>query len=154
MENAVDLHDRVARHIARTRFPFPDQTDWPETYQTIVNAGNPVFGVVIDGETAFPDIVIADETNSLRELGEVETDVSPSLVDKWTGYSKALPFNERDNCYSFFLYVPEGRQEHAVALLEGNGIPYAGVRSYRIEPDGSVRVLPFKTPGAAKDHRE
>lgn len=154
MDNERELHDRVARHIAGTRFPFPDQTDWPATYRTIVNAGSPSYGVNIDGKTVFPDIVIVDETNALCEMGEIETSVSPDQVAKWAGMSRSLPFNEQDRCYSLFVYVPEGLQERATALLETNDIPYAGVRSYRVESDGSVRVVPFKTPGAAKDHRE
>lgn len=154
MGNHSDVHDRVARHIADTRFPFPDQTDWPDTYRTIVNAGEPSYGIEIDGEVVFPDIVIVDDTNSLREMGEVETRVSPTHVDRWRAMSKSLPFNEQDNCYSLFVYVPEGLQEQTASLLEANDIPYAGVRAYRIAEDGAVRVIPFKTPGAAKDHRE
>ncbi|MCA9860839.1 MAG: hypothetical protein KC438_14015 [Thermomicrobiales bacterium] len=154
MDNDRALHDRVTRHVANTRFPFPDQTDWPETYRTIVNAGNPSYGIEIDGEMVFPDIVIVDDTNALREMGEIETSVSPGQLVKWAGMSKSLPFNEQDRCYSFFIYVPEGLQEQATTLLETNEIPYAGVRSYRVESAGSVRVVPFKTPGAAKDHRE
>ena len=147
------IHDAVARHVAATRFPFPNQQDWPATYETVVNAGNLVRPVATAAGDAHPDIVIVDDGGVPRELGEVETEVVARTAAKWRAYSAALPVNPDTGVRQFVVYVPSGQEEAARSLLEANGISYAGARAYEMEADSRVRIVPYVTPGAPQDHR-
>jgi hypothetical protein len=147
-------HDEVVRHIAATRFPFPNQQDWPADYVTLVNAGTRTRGVATALGEVHPDIVIVDRGGEVREMGEVETDVAPGLAEKWQAYSAAVPIHPDTGVRHFFVYVPAGQEEAARAMLEAHAISYAGLRAYRFEQDGTIRIIPHTTPGAAQDHRE
>lgn len=147
-------HDAVVRHVAATRFPFPDQQNWPATYDTVVNVGIPARAVATPDGDAYPDIVIVDDADTVREMGEVETEVAPALAAKWRAYAVALPINPETGVRQFFVYVPAGQEEAARAMLDAHGVSYAGVRAYAVAPDGGVRIVPYVTPGAAQDHRE
>lgn len=153
MTQPID-HGAIVRHIAGARFPFPNQQDWPADYHTVVNAGNPTTPIDTPAGPAYPDIVIVNDDREVREMGEIETEVTPDLVEKWRGYSAALPVDAAIGVRPFFVYVPDGQEETARAMLEANGISFAGVRAYRVENDGRIRIIPYVTPGAAKDHRE
>lgn len=153
MSEQID-HDEVVRHVAATRFPFPDQQNWPANYDTVVNVGDPVRPVAPAAGDAHPDIVIVDDGDVVREMGEVETEVAPEMADKWQAYSAALPINPDTGVRQFFVYVPAGREEEARALLDARSISYAGVRGFRRDEDGRIRIAPYVTPGAAQDHRE
>jgi len=153
MTQPID-HDAVVRHIAGARFPFPDQQDWPADYRTVVNAGNPTTSIDTPDGLAYPDIVIVNDDREIREMGEVETEITSDLVGKWQAYSEAVPIDGETGVRPLFVYVPDGQEETARALLQENGISFAGVRAYRVENDGRIRIIPYVTPGAAKDHRE
>ena len=40
-----DAHDRVVRFIAKYRFPFPGQTDWPADNVTLTNETSRQHGI-------------------------------------------------------------------------------------------------------------
>jgi len=147
------IHDRVARYIAETRFPFPDQTDWPEGYQTVVNAGNPQAAVQSLGRKHAPDILVVDERQIPREIGEVEMDVRPEMVPRLTVSSMAAPMIEGAGVRHFFLYVPAELEERAKEFVENYRISLAGLRTFEIDDDGVIHIRPVETRGHAKDHR-
>ncbi len=148
------IHDRVAHYIAETRFPFPDQTDWPEGYQTIVNAGNPRAAVTFRGRQHAPDIVVIDARQIPREIGEVEMDVRPEMVPRITTSSMAAPMIPESGVRHFFLYVPAEYEEAALQFVKNYRISLAGLRTFAIDDDGAIHIHPVETPGHAKDHRE
>jgi hypothetical protein len=145
-------HDLAVEQIAATRFPFPDQIDWPSDYQTLTNIGSNCHPVQADGETYYPDIVILDGANKVAELGEVEEDLEPAHATRWSALAR-LCKPSSTGARSFFVYVPAGLEARARELLEADGVSFAGVRSYSIAADGRVTVTPIVTPGDAKDHR-
>jgi hypothetical protein len=148
-----DVHDRVVRFIAATRYPFPDQTDWPASYVTLTNDEHQQRGIATDAGMAFPDIVIVDaEADRIAEIGEVETGVDPDFTRKWALYASVCKPSST-GARSFFIYVPRGYGQDALRVLEESGVSYAGLRTYHIEPDGEIRITPIATPGDAKDHR-
>jgi hypothetical protein len=53
----------------------------------------------------------------------------------------------------FFLYVPAGLEEQAQKVLDDNGVPYAGVRGYKADANGTVSIVPFVTRGSPYDHQ-
>ncbi len=146
------LRNRIARIIAATRFPFVDQTDWGEGYVTIVNDEEKRRGIEGPEGTFYPSIVVTYANNGIREVGDVEMDdgVSEAHVPKWRLMSEKTGKGRRVK--KFFLYVPEGREDEAMRLLEDNGIEYAGLRAWAIR-DGNLVVKPIKTPDEPKDHR-
>ena len=148
------IHDRVAHHIAATRFPFPDQTDWPEGYQTIVNAGNPQAAVQYRGHQHGPDIVVIDERQIPREIGEVEMDIRPEIVPRLTVSSMAAPMIQESGVRHFFLYVPHELEEKAREFVANYRISLAGLRTFEIDDDDVIHIRPVETQGHAKDHRE
>jgi hypothetical protein len=150
-----DLHNRVVRHVAATRFPFPDQTDWPETFVTVTNESTRQRGIPSPGGTmVYPDIVIVDSTNeSESEIGEVEVEVNDDLVARWRLGAEASRVHPVSGARHFFVYVPAGQEERARDLLEHAGVPYGGVRAWVVADDGNIRIVPFVTPVDQKDHR-
>src|ERR1700679_3531203 len=73
---AENVHDAEVNYIAKTRFPFPGQKTWAPDYRTLTNVPAPKNGFQISGGDDFPDIVILDGTGRVREIGEVEMNVS------------------------------------------------------------------------------
>ena len=146
-------HDRVAAHVAATRFPFPGQPDWPADYRTVVNVPEPRQVIPGPDGPLCPDIVVLDGTGRVREVGEVETEVDPARVERWRAGSLAADERTETGVRHFFVYVPAGLEAAARALLDGNGVSYAGLRAYRVEPDGGIAIVPVVTPGGPKDHR-
>lgn len=146
-------HDRAVRYIAANRFPFPDQTDWPEDYVTITNAGSRLRGIPVEGGTHYPDIVIIDANDEIREVGEVETEVRDEHVHHWRIGSEASDNKTTTGVRHFFVYVPPGDEARAEQILRDNGISFSGVRTWSIEESGNVVVHPITTEGDMKDHR-
>lgn len=148
-----ELKARVTRIIAVTRFPFVDQTDWGEGYVTITNEGDKkVRGIEGPFGEVYPAIVVIDQNDEVREIGEVEMEdsVTEAQVPKWRLFSKETGMGMRVK--KFFLYVPEGKEGVAEGLLKENNIEYAGLRTWTIR-EGNLIVTPIKTPDDSKDHR-
>jgi hypothetical protein len=145
------LRDRIARIIAATRFPFIDQTNWDEERRTLVNTRNEKT-YAVDGPRGkvYPSVVVLNPDGAIREIGEVEMGVKPSLAEKWRLLSEKTGTGERYK--KLFIYVPAGDGEKARGLLEGNGIEYAGLREWSIE-DGTLVTRPVVTPDMDYDHR-
>ena len=146
-------HDRVVRYVAATRFPFPDQTDWPSDYVTITNTSEQKRGIATTCGVRYPDIVVVNGDGEICEIGEVETEVGAHLLAKWSLYSYACRRNSATGVGQFFVYVLAGMEGRTQQLLEENHISYAGVRNYVIDLDGRIRIIPIVTLGDPKDHR-
>jgi hypothetical protein len=148
-----DPHDAVVAHVARTRFPFPDQTKWPADYVTLTNVPEQRRGIPFGEGEHYPDIVIVDGRGHPREIGEVEMLVDAAAVARLRAGSEAADDHTPTGVRHFFLYVPNGLESAAQALLETNGISYAGVRGFSVGADGAITVTPFVTTGDAYDHQ-
>ena len=150
---ADETHDLVVNTIARTRFPFPGQTTWAADYQTLTNVPQRRRSIPIPGGDHYPDIVILDGTGRVRELGEVEMTVDPSALPYLKAASELTDNDTPSKVKHFFLYVPAGHEQAAQALLEDNGVSYAGVRGFTVNPDKTVTIVPFVTKGDPYDHQ-
>ena len=147
-------HDRVVRFIAANRFPFPGQADWPPDNVTITNDAQPQKGIRMPEGLHYPDIVIASTAGEVREVAEVETEVTPETARIWAWSAAASDTKTKTGVRHFFVYVPAGQQEEARRLLEERRISFAGLRTWEIDATGHVRVVPVVTPGDPKDHVE
>lgn len=148
------LHDRVARHIADTRFPFDGQADWPADYQTVVNAGNPRAATRVKGYTHFPDILVLDGQERPKEIGEVEMELRAEIVPRLTLSSMAVPFIEGSDIRHFFLYVPAEYGDQVLEFITSYRLSVAGVRTFEIDENDDIHIKPVETKGHAKDHLE
>lgn len=148
------IHDRVARYIAETRFPFEGQTDWPEDYRTVVNAGNQQIATRVKGYVQYPDIMILDGKNLPREIGEVEMDLRPEFIPRLTLSSMAVPMIEDAGVRHFFLYVPAELAVKAKEFVESYRLSVAGLRTFEIDENDEIHIKPLETKGHAKDHVE
>lgn len=147
------LHDRVVQFIAKTRFPFPDQQDWPADYRTTTNVPTVTTPVKYsDSVTLTPDIVIVDGAGRVREIGEVELDLKPATLPRLVMASLSAPEVPGRGVRHFFVYVPDEIAADAARILRDNQVSYAGLRSFAVEGD-DIRIVPIETPGHAKDHR-
>jgi hypothetical protein len=144
------LRQRAVRIIAATRFPFIDQEDWPDNYVTITNEYGTRRGIEAPGSVIYPSIIIIDDEDRVREVGEVEKEVTKNQVTKWRLLSDKTGIGRRTK--KFFLYVPEGKEAEAERLLEENRISYAGLRTWAVR-NGSLIVTSIRTPDDPKDHR-
>ena len=148
-----EIRNRVIRIIAATRFPFVDQTNWGEDYVTITNdSGKKIRGVSGPSGYVYPSIVITRANTVIQEIGEVEGDdtVTEAQVGKWRLLSDSAAVGRRVK--KFFLYVPEGKGETALRLLEDNGIEYDGLRTWAVR-DGGLVITPIRTHDTPEDHR-
>jgi hypothetical protein len=149
-----DDHDRAVRFIAANRFPFPGQTDWLPDNVTLTNETRRVRGIETPDGVHYPDIVILSGTGAIREVAEVETEVTDSRARIWRFGSLAADTKTKTGVRHFFVYVPAGLEAEALGLLERHGISYAGVRTWTVGVDGRIRVVPVRTTGDPKDHVE
>jgi len=149
----VTQHDLLVRHIAATRFPFPDQNVnpgkhglWPEDYVTILNSEKKRKGVQFGGKTWYPDIAIVNSKNEIRELGEVETDedLVPSVLEKWRAYAAAASLGPL-GYPKLFIYVPVNSEQVVLRMLNESGLRYAGLRSYRVSKNGEIAIKEIVT---------
>jgi hypothetical protein len=150
---AENLHDRVVRHVARTRFPFAGQTTWPADYVTLTNVPVRRRNIMSATGEHFPDIVIVDGTGRVREIGEIEMTVTADAVPHLRAGSETADADTPTGVRHFFLYVPAGVEQAAQKLLEDNKISYAGVRGFTVNPDNTVTIVPFVTKGDPYDHQ-
>lgn len=146
-------HDAVVRHVARTRFPFHDQTDWPADYVTLINVDRPTRSIPFEGAEHFPDIVIVNTKGEVREIGEVVETLDDAPMAAWRTCSLTADNLTETGERHFFLYVPAGQEDAAVALLDRYEISFAGVRGYAVDAAGAVAIVPHVTRGDSKDHR-
>ena len=151
VDQTEQIH-RISRIIAATRFPFVDQEDWGEGFQTIVNDEVNRFGIKWEGGITYPSIVILRSDGGVQELGMVEPadKVNQDSVAKWQMLSDTAAVGRAYK--KLFLYVPHGHEEEALRLIEDNGIDYDGLRGYSIGEDG-LKIHPYKTRNDAKDHK-
>jgi hypothetical protein len=96
--------------------------------------------------------VITRANTDIQEIGEVEGEdtVTEAQVEKWRLLSDSAAVGRRVK--KFFLYVPEGKEEDALRLLEDNGIEYDGLRTWAVR-DGRLVITPIKTHDTPEDHR-
>jgi hypothetical protein len=154
MTGAASDHDRIVRFVAARRFPFPGQTDWPADNVTLVNAGERRRGIATPAGTHYPDIVVVSTAGDVREVAEVETEVTPEAAERWAWGSAASDTKTRSGARHFFVYVPAGCDAEARRLLEARRISFAGLRTWEVDGAGAIRIVPVVTPGDAKDHVE
>jgi hypothetical protein len=149
-------HDRAVRFIASSRFPFPGQTDWPADNVTLTNEAERKRGIETPSGTHFPDIVIVGGhgAGAIREVAEVECEVGAEQAKIWAMSSAAADDKTKTGVKHFFVYVPPGLEERALALLQQNAISHAGLRTWSIDAAGRILIVPIVTTGDAKDHRE
>jgi hypothetical protein len=147
-------HDRAVRFIAANRFPFPGQADWPADNVTITNDAAPRRGIPTPEGIHYPDIVIVSTAGDVREVAEVETEVTPERARIWAWASAASDTKTKSGVRHFFIYVPAGQQDEARRLLEAHHISFAGLRTWEIDATGQLRIAPIVTPGDPKDHVE
>lgn len=150
---STEQHNAVVSHIAKTRFPFHDQKDWPADYVTLTNVERPTRSIPFNGREHFPDIVIVNTKGDVREIGEVEEGLDEAKVAIWQTCSAAADNLTETGNRHFFLYVPEGLEDKAVALLDRHSISFAGVRGFTRDPAGAIHITPHVTRGDSKDHR-
>lgn len=146
-------HDLVVRTIAATRFPFPGQTTWPAGYVTNTNVPTRKISIETPNGTHFPDIVITDATGTIREMGEVEMDISEAALPYLSAGSALTDNDTPTKVKHFFVYVPAGQEARAQKLLDDNGISYAGVRGFTLGDNSDVGIVPFVTAGDNYDHQ-
>jgi hypothetical protein len=147
-------HDRAVRFIARSRFPFPGQADWPADNVTLTNETTRQRGIPTPEGVHYPDIVIVSGGGDLREVAEVETEVTEATATAWAWGSAAADTKTKTGVRHFFVYVPHGLGDAARGLLERHRISFAGLRTWTIDADGRIRVTPVLTTGDPKDHVE
>ena len=150
---AITEHDAVVDYVARYRFPFDDQKDWPQDYVTLTNTHRLTRSIPFKGGEHFPDIVIVNTKSEVHEICKVELSLDEERVPLWKAGSAAADNLTESGNRHFFLYVPSGLQDAAVALLDRHEISFAGVRGYTIDAHGTVQIVPHVTRGDAKDHR-
>lgn len=148
-----ETHDAVVNYIAKTRFPFPGQKTWAADYRTLTNVPQRKHAIRISSGDHYPDIVILDGTGRVRELGEVEMNVGNASVATLKATSETADTDTPTKVRHFFLYVPLGQEKAAQALLEDNMISYAGLRTFSVNDDGAIKIVPFVTPGDSYDHQ-
>lgn len=121
-----NTHDKAVADIAKIRFPFPDKDH--QNWKTYLNEPNQTKGIKMNGNTAYPDIVVVDTQKKIAEMiGEIESDssVNEDEVAQWKEYSKAAN--------SFFLYVPKDKVDDAKHLLINNKVNISGLRAWQYD---------------------
>ena len=146
-------HDLAVQYIAASRFPFPDQQDWPAGYVTLTNQSVKRRGVPGPEGTDYPDIVVINGRGEIREIGEIELDVADAYAGRWSRASAACDNKTTSGVRHFFVYVPPGSEADAIRLLEEHKISHAGIRTWAVSDDGAVAIDPIVTNGDPKDHR-
>jgi hypothetical protein len=138
-------HDIIAKYYAISRMPFPLQRylkrwDWPEDYKTIVNAGGRrKRPITFNGKKWYPDVVIIDGKNRVREMAEIELeeDITLKSIEKWKAFSAATGMGSKGH-KKLFICVPKSKTQKVRQMLEENKIDYAGLRSFTISEMGEI----------------
>jgi hypothetical protein len=139
-------HDIMAKYVAMTQFPFPDQNSnpevtkvfgiWPHDFKTIVNVENKRRAVESGSKIWYPDIVIVDGKNKVREIGEIEIeeDITPGVLEKWKLYSAAVSLGAK-GYPKLHLYVPKSREREVRNILRESGLRIATLSTYVLSYD-------------------
>jgi len=151
------MHDErqraaVVAYVAATRYPFPNQADWPADYQTIINLPERRQPVETSAGILYPEIVILDGEGRVREGGVVVSSVEATMAKEWAALAPVFDNRTETGVQHFFVYVPEGEEDAARELLRDNNISYAGLRTYRLDGE-TVVITAVETPAGSKDHR-
>jgi len=122
-----EFHNQVCQFVAKERFPFPSAGH--PNWKTYVN--EPETQICFKDGKFCPDIVVLNENNSARLLGEIETDdtVNSESVNQWKDYSEIAPL---------YLYVPVGFGNQARELA--GSIKISGFREYKVA-EGEIRIF-------------
>lgn len=145
-------HDRAVRFIAKNRFPFPGQTDWPKGYRTLTNGESRNHAITGSDGPHWPDIVILNEKGEACRLGEVDDKVDEAAIARWALCSETADTKNEAGVKNLFVYVRKGLAEEALAALDRHAISFAGLREYEVT-GGAVKVTPFLTRGDRYDHQ-
>jgi hypothetical protein len=148
LESYSDLmsrkHDLIVKYYAVSRMPFPLQKylkrwDWPDDYKTIINAGKKKRSIRYNRKKWYPDIVIVDAKNRVREMAEIELeeDINSNSVEKWKALSASTGTGPRGH-KKLFICVPEAEAKKVRQMLEKNKIDYAGLRSFTVSEMGEI----------------
>jgi hypothetical protein len=122
-------HEKATQAIAKARLNFPDIGS-PDL-KTFTNRPARQVGVKLGDtkEMAFPDIVVlADPSNEVRIIGEIETARSlrdtpeADLVEKWREFSFLG---------ETYLFVPLMQVSSVKDALQRHKVKIAGIRSWR-----------------------
>ena len=103
------------RFIAKHRFPFPGQTDWPADNVTLTNETSRQHGIATPEGTHYPDIVVIAGCGALREVAEVETELTEATAKVWEWGSAAADTKTKTGVRHFFVYVPDGPRRGGAA---------------------------------------
>jgi hypothetical protein len=147
----------MAQYIAETRFPWPDQNTnpevtrmygiWPDEYVTIVNAKKKQRAIQFGNKTWYPDIVIVNGKDEVREICEIELeeDISPAVIEKWKGYAVATRLGPH-GYPKLFLYVPASKQTEVQEIISKGDLKYAGLRAYELSDDlNALKIIVLTT---------
>jgi hypothetical protein len=144
--NAKIKHDTLAKYVAQTRFPYVDQNTnpevtkvhgfWPNDYVTIVNIDRKQRAIQFGNKTWYPDIVIVDGKNEVKEICEIEMeeDIEPGILEKWKGYAAAASIG-RKGYPLLFLYVPASKLTEAKKIVDESKLKYARLGGYVVSDD-------------------
>ena len=91
---------------------------------------------------------------AVREVAEIETELTEDTAKVWAWGSAAADTKTKTGVRHFFVYVPESLGEAARQLPDRHAISHAGLRTWRIDADGQIHIVPVITTGDAKDHVE
>ena len=87
-------------------------------------------------------------------MAEVETELTEDTARVWAWGSAAADTKTKTGVRHFFVYVPDGLGERGPVSPRAPAISHAGLRTWRIDADGQIHIVPVITPGDAKDHVE
>jgi hypothetical protein len=101
-----------------------------------VNIDRKQRAIQFGNKTWYPDIVVVNDKNEVRELCEVEMeeDIEPGILEKWKGYAAAASIGGH-GYPKLFLYLPASKLTEAKKILEESNLRYAGLRTYEISDD-------------------
>lgn len=84
----------------------------------------------------------------------METELTDATAKVWAWGSAAADTKTKTGVRHFFVYVPTGLGDEARRLLERHGISFAGLRTWHVDAEGRIHIVPVLTTGDAKDHVE
>ena len=135
-------HDRVVRFVAKNRFPFPGQTDWPADNVTLTNETTRQRGISTPEGTHYPDILVIARGGALREVAEVETELTDETAKVWGWGSAASDTKTKTGVRHFFVYVPDGLGQAALRFSKATGSLMPGSAPGGSTPTGRSTSCP------------